>query len=122
MYIKNVKRTNSADGLSFSRSARRSETLKPWTSEIRGGLRLVVGLTNVDILTPAEVADQFSDAAPDPDGRSQYMVGLTLRCRALDRAAAALAAGGIAITSQTDWRIVVPASAAMGAALEFRVT
>lgn len=91
-------------------------------SEIRGGLRLIIGLTNLDIITPAEVAEQFGDAAPDSAERRQYMVGLTLRCRALDRAASALIAGGIAITSQTDWRIVVPAAAAMGAVLEFRVT
>ena len=93
-----------------------SDALRP----IRGGERLVVGLSAFDIVTPNEVAVQFGDAEPGGDGRTQYMAGLTLRTRSLALTRAALRAGGIEGVRDEDDRLVVPAAQAMGAVLEFR--
>jgi len=93
-----------------------SDALRP----IRGGERLVVGLTAFDLVTPNEVAVQFGDAAPRGDGRSQFMAGLTLRTRSLAITRAALRAGGVEGVRDDGDRLVVPATQAMGAVLEFR--
>jgi hypothetical protein len=93
-----------------------SDAMRP----IRGGERLVVGLSAYDIVTPNEVNVQFGDAAPGGDGRPQYMAGLTLRTRSLALTRAALHAGGIQGVRDDGDRLVVPASHAMGAVLEFR--
>ncbi len=85
---------------------------------IRGGERLIVGLSAFDIVTPNEVAVQFGEAAPSGDGRKQYMAGLTLRTRSLAMTRAALR--GVAGVHDDGDRLVVPASQAFGAVLEFR--
>ncbi len=87
---------------------------------IRGGQRLLVGLSAFDIVTPNEVAVQFGDAAPAGDGRAQYMAALTLRTQALSKTRAALRAGRIEGVHDEDERLVVPAAQAMGVVLEFR--
>jgi hypothetical protein len=84
-----------------------------------GGIRLVVGLSSFDFVTPAAVAAQFGDAAIDGGGRDQYMVALSVRTRSLAQAEAAFAAGGVADLRRDKARIVVPSSQAMGTVLEF---
>jgi hypothetical protein len=83
--------------------------------QVAGGCSLALGLSRFDVLTIEEVGRQFGDAAPDGDGRGEYMAALTLRTRSLDMAASAIADG----QRETD-RIVVPASQAFGVTLEFR--
>jgi hypothetical protein len=86
---------------------------------IAGGVRLAVGLSHLDILSPAALAAEFGDALPDPGGRREYMAALTLRTRSLEQAATALRAGGIPAAAASAERLVVPASEAFGATLEF---
>ncbi len=85
---------------------------------IAGGIRLVVGLSSFDFVTPAKVAGMFGDAATDGGGRDQYMVALGIRTRSLAQAAAAFAAGDVAFRRDAS-RILVPATQAMGTVLEF---
>jgi hypothetical protein len=85
---------------------------------IQAGVRLVIGLAAFDIVTPDEVARRFGDAAPDPQGRRDDMVALTLRTRALAMAAKALRDGGIPF-DETPERVLVSAAHTMGATLEF---
>lgn len=88
--------------------------------DIAGGHRLLIGLSQFDVVTPAALVRQFGDAAPGGQGRTEFMAALTLRTRSLGTAAAALRTGGIATAGRDEDRIVVPASAAFGVALEFR--
>ena len=83
------------------------------------GCTLAVGLASFDVLTPAALAREFGDAAPDGGGRAEYMAALAFRTHSLDTAAAALAAGGIAGVRRDARHVVVPAGAAFGALLEF---
>ncbi len=83
-----------------------------------GGCTLLLGLARCEVTTPAAVRAAFADAAPPDDGRSEFMAVLTLRTHSLDRAAAALAAGGVTARREAD-RILVPATAAFGVTLEF---
>jgi hypothetical protein len=78
-----------------------------------GGCTLAAGLARFDVLTPDAVAAQFGDAAPDGGGRSEYTAALTLRTLSLEMAAAATG------FSAVSGRVVAPASAAFGTALEF---
>jgi len=87
------------------------------TRSIEGGRALTVGLSRVDILTPAALRAEFGDAVPDPAGRSTYMAALALRTRSLDATARALE--GVAGVRREADRIVVPASDAFGTALAF---
>jgi hypothetical protein len=80
---------------------------------------LLLGLSRFDIVTPAALTAMFGAAAPDGAGRASFMAALTLRTRSLDQAFAALLAGGVPVSREAG-RIVVPASAAFGATLEFR--
>lgn len=84
---------------------------------IPGGIRLLVGLTDVDVITPAECARRFGPAAVPQDQRAETMAVLVLRTAALSLAAAALQ--GIA-TEQREGCLVVPPSAACGATIAFR--
>ncbi len=85
-------------------------------SAIPNGLRLAVGLGNLDIVTLAEAAAQFGAALPGALGRSTYMASITFRVAAMARAKAAL--GDAALRSDRGG-LVVPASRAFGATLEF---
>ncbi len=89
--------------------------------DIAGGFSLAVGLSRFDLLWPEAVASQFGGAAPVDDDRAEAMAALTIRTRSLDRAASALAAGQIEGVWRDGERIVVPASAAFGCAMEFVV-
>ena len=82
------------------------------------GCSVLVGLSRFDIVTPRVLAGWFGDAAPDPQGRRDYMAGLTLRCADPARAAGVLQAAGVALTRNAD-RLIVPAREAFGATLEF---
>lgn len=88
--------------------------------EIADGCRLLVGLSQFDVITPAALRRAFGGAAPDGHGRTEFMAALTLRTRSLEATAHALEAGGIVGVVRESDRIVVPASAAFGTALEFQ--
>jgi catechol 2,3-dioxygenase-like lactoylglutathione lyase family enzyme len=87
---------------------------------IADGCRLLVGLSQFDVITPTALARAFGDAAPGPAGRTAFMAGLTFRTRSLAKAADAFQAGGVAGVQRDANRMVVPAAAACGAVLEFR--
>jgi hypothetical protein len=88
--------------------------------ESADGCRLLVGLSQFDVITPAALQRAFGDSAPDGEGRSEFMAGLTLRTRSLAAAAQALEAGGVVGAVRESDRILVPPSAAFGTVLEFR--
>jgi hypothetical protein len=88
--------------------------------EIAEGCRLLVGLSQFEVITPAALHRAFGDAAPDGQGRAEFMAALTLRTRSLEAAADAMREGGIAGVRRDSDRLVVPASAAFGTVLEFR--
>ena len=86
---------------------------------IKGGKSVVIGNSRFDIVTEAELRDQFGDAAPDPEGRPAYMAGLTFRTASLNKAAHTLHTGKIADVRPGAGRLVVPAKQALNAVLEF---
>jgi hypothetical protein len=88
--------------------------------EIADGWRLLVGLSQFDVITPAALHRAFGDAAPDGNGRAEFMAALTLRTRSLEAVVRTLEAGGIVGAQRNSDRIVVPASAAFGTVVEFR--
>lgn len=83
-----------------------------------GGCSLAAGLAQVDVVTPKALEAEFGAAAPAAVGRAQFMAALTLRTASLDRAAAALRAGGIGVAQNGG--ITVPADAAGGVTLVFQ--
>jgi hypothetical protein len=84
------------------------------------GCSLAVGLSRFDVITVDALVGEFGDAAPEADGRDDYMAALTIRTRSLERTATALAAGQIRGVRHEADRIVVPATEAFGVTLEFR--
>ncbi|MFI5013545.1 MAG: VOC family protein [Hyphomicrobiales bacterium] len=108
-------------------AAQPAETAKPYQAmfgadavrAIAGGFSLAVGLSRIDILSPAALASELGDAASDPQGRGTYMAALTLRTLALDRAAGALREGGVTTVQRSSGQLVVPATEAFGAAIAF---
>lgn len=89
-------------------------------TDIPGGCSVAVGMSRFDILTPQALVNQFGDAAPTGDGRAEFMAALTFRTRSPDATFRVLEAGNIDGFWREDGRIVVPAAAAFGCALEFR--
>ena len=88
--------------------------------DIRNGKSVVIGNSRFDIVTEAELVAQVgAAAAPDAEGRKAYMAGLTFRTTSLDKAARALQAGQIAGVTKAAGKLVVPASSAINAVLEF---
>jgi hypothetical protein len=87
---------------------------------IAGGLRLPLGLSRLDVLSPAEVLRRYGSTAPAPDRRTEVMAVLTFRTADLARTAAALAEGGIPGVVRHADRLLVPASETFGVTLEFR--
>jgi len=85
------------------------------------GFTLAVGLSRFDVLSPDELMRQFGDAAPDAEGRPEFMAALTIRTRSLKATAAALEAGRIAGVRREADRLLVPATQAFGVTLEFRI-
>jgi hypothetical protein len=86
--------------------------------EIDGGKTVVIGNSRFDIVTEAALRKMFGDACPAPEGRPAYMAALTFRTVSLAKTAAALDAGKISFIENAG-RIVVPASEAVNATLEF---
>jgi catechol 2,3-dioxygenase-like lactoylglutathione lyase family enzyme len=87
--------------------------------DMKGGKTVVVGNSRVDIMTEAYFKEQVGKAGPDPQGRTAYMAGLTFRTTSLSKAARALQEGGIMGTAQFAGRLVVSATQAVNATLEF---
>ncbi len=87
---------------------------------IASGLRLAAGLAAIDVVAPEEAARRYGPAAPPCDGREAVMAALVLRTAAAATTAAALRDGGVAHEAAGVGRIVVPAAASFGVALEFR--
>jgi catechol 2,3-dioxygenase-like lactoylglutathione lyase family enzyme len=85
---------------------------------IKGGFRLLLGLSSFDAVTPGEAERRYGDAAPDPAGRSDFMACLRFRVTDLDETAAVLARGGISF-DRTGGTLRVSAGQTMGATLEF---
>jgi len=85
---------------------------------VAGGFSLAMGLSRLDILTPAVVADSFGAATPDAAGCSTYPAALGLRVRRLDDTYRMLEGSGVGVR-RDGARLVVPASEAFGATLEF---
>jgi len=85
------------------------------------GCSLVLGLSRLDIVTPAALWEMFGDAAPDSRGRRDYMAALTIRAVSLDAAETALEAGGIRGIDRVGTSVLVPATEAFGVTLEFSV-
>jgi hypothetical protein len=87
--------------------------------DIKGGKSLTVGNSRFDIVTEAALKQEFGDAVPDAEGRPAYMAGLSLRTTSLAKAAKALQSGKIeGVVTKAD-RLIVPASQAINAVLEF---
>jgi hypothetical protein len=86
---------------------------------IAGGFRLTVGLSRFDIVSPVALASELGDAAPDPQGRSEYMAALSLRTVAIERAAVALREGGVATVQRAGGQLIVPAAEAFGVTVTF---
>ena len=80
---------------------------------------LLAGLARVDVVTPAAMRAEFGDAAPDGGGRQDFMAAMTLRTASADRAAAALAVGGIP-HARGPGRVTVPGHALGSLALVFQ--
>lgn len=89
--------------------------------QTRTGRSLTVGLSQFDVIPPAELVREYGDAAPQAEGRDDFMAALIIRTRSLDQAAAALAAGNVTGVKREAERIVVPASQTFGVTLEFRM-
>ena len=81
------------------------------------GVRLLVGLIDVDVMTPAGCASRFGAAAVPGDGRAEAMAVLVLRTTSLAQVEAAL--DGIATERHGDC-LVAPPAAGFGAAIAFR--
>ena len=79
----------------------------------------MIGNSRFDIVTEATLKAEFGDAAPNPEGRSAYMAGLTFRTVSVAKAAQALQVGKIGGAAKTAGRLVVPAKEAVNAVLEF---
>jgi hypothetical protein len=88
--------------------------------EIADGCRLLVGLSQFDVITPAALQRAYGDAAPEGEERAEFMAALTLRTQSLEAVAKALHSGGISAARHDSGQIVVPATAAFGTVLEFR--
>jgi hypothetical protein len=82
---------------------------------------VIIGLSRFDVITLAELAREFGDAAPPAEGRDEFMAALTIRTRSLDRAADALTVGRIGGFKRAADRVVVPATETFGVTLEFRM-
>jgi len=86
-------------------------------TDIVAGFSLAVGMSRFDVITPTALLHDFGDACPDGAGRDEYMAVLSIRTRSLEGAAAAVA--GVKGVYRGSDRVIVPASEAFGATLEF---
>lgn len=87
--------------------------------QIEGGRAVIVGNSQLDILTQAALGVQVGkEAMPDAAGRLAYMAGLAFRTTSLGRAAAALRRSSIPFVERGG-RLVVAAREAINAVIEF---
>jgi catechol 2,3-dioxygenase-like lactoylglutathione lyase family enzyme len=87
--------------------------------QIEGGRAVIVGNSQLNILTQATFGAQVGEEAmPDTAGRPDYMAGLAFRTASLERAAAALRRGSIPFVERGG-RLVVAAREAINAVIEF---
>jgi hypothetical protein len=84
-----------------------------------GGRAVVVGNSRFEIVTEQTLKHEFGRAGPDADGRPAYMAGLTFRTTSVEKAAKAVEAGKIMGATRHGGRLIVPASQAMNAVLEW---
>ena len=85
----------------------------------RSGSMISCKQFRIEIVPPDVLAGSFGRDAPAADGRSDYMAAMSVRIQTLDKAEAALSAGGIKHTRFADGRVVVPAIEAMNVTIEF---
>jgi hypothetical protein len=86
-------------------------------AEREGRFVLSAGAASVELATPRAIAAEFGDAAPEPAGRREYLVGLGLRVASLARTKELLqSAAGLRVESD---RVVVPARAAFNTVFVF---
>jgi Glyoxalase-like domain len=89
-------------------------------ASVRGdafGLTLEMANARVEIIAPDAVARRLAAAAPDPEGRENYLAALTVRTAALATTRQVLA--GLAGVSSLPDRVVVGAAQAFNVTLEF---
>lgn len=84
---------------------------------VEGGT-LRAGLARVDVVEPGQLAADYGDAAAPADGREDWMAALVVRTRSLARAGELLR--GLPGLAERGGGLVVPASQAFGATIEFR--
>ncbi len=75
------------------------------------------GAAQVELTTPAAIADEFGDAAADPAGRSEYLAALELKVASLAVSAERLCA--IPGIRTEPGKVVVPARAAFNTTIAF---
>lgn len=88
-------------------------------SRANGVVTVRIVHARVEFLTPAAVAGRYGAAAPDGGGRDTYMASLGVRTASVRTAVDALARGSIEIAAREANRVIVPATAAMNATIEF---
>lgn len=84
-----------------------------------GGKALVVGNSRFEIVTEKALANEFGRAVPDPEKRPAYMAALTFRTTSLARVSKVLEKNGVMGVTRHGARIIVPATQAMNATIEF---
>jgi hypothetical protein len=87
--------------------------------DIEGGKLVVVGQTNLEIVTEAAAQREFGDAMPDAAVRATYMAALGFRTASVKQAAGFLKRNGISFGEVRGGSLVVPARAAFNATLTF---
>ena len=102
------RRTASLFGTLFGRDA---------VAERAGKCIVEAGAARVELATPAAIASEFGDAAADPAGRGEYLVGLELKTDDIARTKACL--GAVPELQVAPRRLVVPARAAFNTTLVF---
>jgi hypothetical protein len=87
--------------------------------DFKGGKALTIGNARFEIITEKTLKDEFGRAVPDADGRPAYMAGLTIRTTSLAKVSKVLEQNGVMGVTRHGARIIVPASQAMNAVIEF---
>ncbi len=82
-----------------------------------GRLTVTAGVAQVELTSPAAVAEEFEDAAADPAGRIEYIAAAEFKVASLSEIIRLLRP--IAVLRVEDRRVVVPAAAAFNATLVF---
>jgi hypothetical protein len=92
----------------------------PVVSTNRNGAIISCKRFRIEVVPPDGLAGSLGRRnTPEADGRSDYMAAMSVRTQSLDKAEAALSAGGINHTRSADGRVVVPASETMNVTIEF---